>query len=107
MREAAPQQHAIGAPALHCRTFLALPGQARHARAFLAHLLDDCPATADATLCLGELVANAIIHSRSREPGGQFTVRAEIRHGERLRDPVPWDYQDVVGRYLRPGSRVL
>jgi SAM-dependent methyltransferase len=23
------------------------------------------------------------------------------------RDPVPWDYQDVVGRYLRPGSRVL
>jgi hypothetical protein len=21
------------------------------------------------------------------------------------RDPVPWDYQDVVGRYLRPGSR--
>src|SRR6266851_1125681 len=23
------------------------------------------------------------------------------------RDPVPWDYQDVVRRYLRPGSRVL
>lgn len=23
------------------------------------------------------------------------------------RDPVPWDYQDVVGRYVRPGSRVL
>src|SRR6266516_1190926 len=23
------------------------------------------------------------------------------------RDPVPWDYQDVAGRYLRPGSRVL
>jgi SAM-dependent methyltransferase len=23
------------------------------------------------------------------------------------RDPVPWDYQDIVRRYLRPGSRVL
>jgi SAM-dependent methyltransferase len=23
------------------------------------------------------------------------------------RDPVPWDYQDVVRRYLRPDSRVL
>jgi ubiquinone/menaquinone biosynthesis C-methylase UbiE len=23
------------------------------------------------------------------------------------RDPVPWDYQDLVRRYLRPGSRVL
>ena len=27
-----------------------------------------------------------------------------VRHE---RDPVPWDYQDVAGRYLRPGSRVL
>lgn len=27
-----------------------------------------------------------------------------VRHE---RDPVPWDYQDVAGRYLRPGGRVL
>jgi len=27
-----------------------------------------------------------------------------VRHE---RDPVPWDYPDVAGRYLRPGSRVL
>jgi SAM-dependent methyltransferase len=33
--------------------------------------------------------------------GWDFSV---VRHE---RDPVPWDYQDVVGRYLRPGSRVL
>jgi anti-sigma regulatory factor (Ser/Thr protein kinase)/DNA-binding XRE family transcriptional regulator len=76
------------------RAFPALPQQARQARRFLASLLDGHPAADDAVLCLSELVSNAILHSRSREPGGQFTVRVRL-HGTHLRAEVgdqggPW-----------------
>ena len=59
------------------RDFPALPQQAREARRFLASLLDGHPAADDAVLCLSELVTNACLHSRSRHPGGQFTVRIQ------------------------------
>jgi len=35
----------------------------------------------DVILCASELAANAAIHSRSRLPGGIFTVRATISPG--------------------------
>lgn len=57
------------------RTFPGTPEQVRGVRAFLAGLLDDDPAASDAVLCLSELSANAVQHSRSGEPGGTFTVR--------------------------------
>ena len=77
------------------RAFPATPAQVREARQFLAGILDGHPATDDAVLCLSELVTNATIHSRSREPGGHFRVRAE-RHGSRVRVEVtdqggPWE----------------
>jgi len=77
------------------RAFPATPAQVREARQFLAGILDGHPATDDAVLCLSELATNAIIHSRSREPGGHFRVRAEI-HGSRVRVEVcdqggPWE----------------
>ena len=59
------------------RDFPALPQQAREARRFLASLLDGRPAADDAVLCLSELITNACLHSRSRQPGGQFTVRIQ------------------------------
>ena len=76
------------------RDFPAVPPQAREARLFLAALLGGRRDADEAVLCLSELVGNACLHSRSREPGGQFTVRAQLR-GEQLRVEVrdgggPW-----------------
>jgi anti-sigma regulatory factor (Ser/Thr protein kinase) len=92
------------------RDFPALPEQAREARRFLASLLDGHPAAGDAVLCLSELVTNSCLHSRSRQPGGQFTVRVQTC-GPRLRVEVsdqggPWatptkDDQDQNGRGLQ------
>jgi anti-sigma regulatory factor (Ser/Thr protein kinase) len=36
----------------------------------------------DVILCASELAANAATHSRSRLPGGTFTVRAKISPGD-------------------------
>jgi serine/threonine-protein kinase RsbW len=57
------------------RAFPATPDQAGEARRFLAGLLAGHPATDDAVACLSELVANAIRHSRSARPDGEFSVR--------------------------------
>jgi serine/threonine-protein kinase RsbW len=76
------------------RNFPAVPAQIGSARQFLARVLDGWPTADDAALCLSELVANAILHSRSAEPGGQFTVRVQLT-GHDLRVEVadgggPW-----------------
>lgn len=80
------------------RTFLATPDQAREARQFLAGILDGGPATDDAVLCLSELVTNACMHSDSHEPGGKYTVRAQLNDGT-LKVEVsdsggPWTWSD-------------
>jgi serine/threonine-protein kinase RsbW len=76
------------------RAFAATPAQVREARRFLASVLDGHLEVGDAVLCLSELASNATIHSRSRQPGGHFTVRAEM-HSDHLRVEVhdqggPW-----------------
>ena len=76
------------------RTFPAVPAQVREARRFLAGLLDGGPAAGDALICLSELVSNAVVHSRSSQPGGTFTVRVQLAD-QRLRVEVcdqggPW-----------------
>jgi anti-sigma regulatory factor (Ser/Thr protein kinase) len=68
-------------PLTWSRAFPGTPAQAREARLFLAAILDGSTAAGDAVLCLSELAANAAIHSRSGQPGGQFTVRAELGGG--------------------------
>lgn len=76
------------------RTFPAVPAQVREARRFLAGLLDGGPAAGDALICLSELASNAVVYSRSGQPGGTFTVRVRLA-AQRLRVEVcdqggPW-----------------
>jgi serine/threonine-protein kinase RsbW len=84
--------------------------QAAQVREFLTGLLRGCPASADVILLTDELVSNALLHSESRRPGGGFSVRADIRHGESVRVEVA----DAGGQWTRrsrdssrPGGRGL
>jgi anti-sigma regulatory factor (Ser/Thr protein kinase) len=60
------------------QVFPAHPRQVSAARAFLTAVLDSCPTADDAVLCMSELASNAVLHSASRQPGGTFTVHAEV-----------------------------
>ncbi|HEV2376722.1 MAG TPA: ATP-binding protein [Streptosporangiaceae bacterium] len=66
----------IGATA--ARTFPATLDQVRQARRFLADVLAGCAVADDAVLCLSELATNAVRHSGSARPGGQFTVHVTV-----------------------------
>jgi anti-sigma regulatory factor (Ser/Thr protein kinase) len=71
---------------------LTLPGVAQSARAareFTAACLPGCPSAYEAMVCVDELVANAVQHSRSGLPGGTLTVRISA-------DPGCWLRVDVV-----------
>lgn len=61
------------------------PGEASQAsqvRADLAKITSRFPAADDLILMASELAANAITHSRSGQPGGRFTVRANLYPGD-------------------------
>lgn len=59
-------------------TFPAMPAQVSNARRLLADILVRDQRADDALICLSELATNAITHSLSRQPGGCFTVRAQV-----------------------------
>jgi serine/threonine-protein kinase RsbW len=75
-----PAPRAI-APRTTSVTYPGTTEQIRAVRTDLRGLLGDCPVADDVILCASELAANAAIHSRSRIPGGTFTVRATISPG--------------------------
>jgi serine/threonine-protein kinase RsbW len=56
------------------RRFRGGADQVLEVRRWLEDLLPDCAARADVLLLASELGTNAIVHSRSGEPGGQFSV---------------------------------
>lgn len=73
------------------RTFPGFPDQVPQARRFTGDLLNGSPAVDDATLCISELAANAILHSESA--GGAFTVRLVLGcavYGEVDDQGGPW-----------------
>jgi hypothetical protein len=77
-----------------------LPGQVRHVRRALAQALNECPVADESVLVVSELCANAAIHSNSREPGGRFTVRTEVRP----EDCVWIEVTDQGGPWDRPNG---
>jgi len=102
--------HTPAARALALRTIgVTYPGGIEHVRAVRADLralLHDCPVADDAILCTSELAANAALHSRSRLPGGTFTVRATVIPSYYVRVEVednggPWtgDRRDPTGHH--------
>ena len=54
------------------------PEQVQRVRADLAAILNECPIADETILLVSELAANAVTHSSSRKPGGQFIVRAAV-----------------------------
>jgi hypothetical protein len=73
------------------------PGGIQHVqavRADLRPLLRDCPMADEVVLCASELAANAALHSRSRLPGGTFTVVSHKTFGrfERGNDADDWHW---------------
>jgi serine/threonine-protein kinase RsbW len=62
-------------------TYPGTPEHVRIVRADLRSVLHECPMADDVILSASELAANAAIHSRSRLPGGTFTVRTKIDPG--------------------------
>jgi anti-sigma regulatory factor (Ser/Thr protein kinase) len=60
------------------RSFSGRPDQLGVARAWMTMLVEGFADAGNVVLACSELAANAIIHSRSGLPGGEFTVRACI-----------------------------
>lgn len=62
------------------RVYAGIPSEVRQVRADIASIAAECPLVDELVLIVSELAANAVLHSKSGESGGAFTVRAEI-HG--------------------------
>jgi anti-sigma regulatory factor (Ser/Thr protein kinase) len=95
--------HMSAPRALALASSLTYPGTAEHIRIVrtdLRAVLHECPMAEDVILCASELAANAAIHSRSRLPGGTFTVRAKISLGD-----YAWIEVEDDGGPRSPGIR--
>jgi serine/threonine-protein kinase RsbW len=79
------------------------PEQVHSVRADLRAFLTECPIADETILVASELAANAAIHSSSRQPGGRFIVRAEVRHGDYARIEVQDQGGVWAGHHPRDG----
>jgi anti-sigma regulatory factor (Ser/Thr protein kinase) len=75
MPELTARQAVPSAAPRYSRSYSGRAEQAGAVRRFVADALEGSPALGDAVLCASELATNAIVHSKSGLPGGQFEVR--------------------------------
>jgi serine/threonine-protein kinase RsbW len=93
-----PPQNEVASTVVYSRVFAGRTDQVHIVRASLGQALAGCPMADDAVLAASELAANAVLHSRSREHGGRFTVRAETYAGDYL-----WlEVEDGGGPWAEP-----
>ncbi len=71
-----------GHPRACTQTYPGRADQVPKVRAFVARAAAGCPAVDEVVLMADEIAANAVLHSRSGEPGGWFTVRVEVGAGQ-------------------------
>ena len=64
------------------RSYPGTRDQVHEVRADLTPLVSGCPFADDFVLLASELSANAVVHSKSGQAGGVFTVRAEVSPGD-------------------------
>ena len=93
---AAPDRGPPRAVAAASRMFGSQPAQVAQVRRFIGGVLAGYARAGDVVLCVSEFASNAILHSDSRRPGGQFIVRAGISRSGRIRAEVedlggPWE----------------
>lgn len=79
------------------------PAQVRRVRADLRVILGGCPVADETILVASELAANAVTHSSSRQEGGRFIVRAEVRPGVCVRVEVEDQGDAWAGHHPRDG----
>src|SRR5258708_19465600 len=67
------------------------PQAARESRDLVRHMLgEDHPVADDAALVASELVSNAVIHTRSGQPGGMLTLAVKVsQHPPAFSTPPP------------------
>src|SRR6266536_3504839 len=82
------------------RVFPGRNEQVAQARRFVGRVLDGCPVTDEAVLCVSELATNALLHTGSRA-GGKFEVI--VQHGESWARVAVCD----EGSPITPAARAL
>jgi serine/threonine-protein kinase RsbW len=65
-------------------SFPGLPESIRDARRQMAAVVAGIPVADDVVLCLSEVATNAVVHSRSGRPGGEFAVSVDVLAGALL-----------------------
>jgi hypothetical protein len=72
-------------------------------RAGLGAILSGCPLADETILVASELAADALTRSSSRQPGGQFIVRAGACSGDYVRVEVKDQGDSWAGHHPRDG----
>ena len=106
------RERQTGAIAAASRVFAAQPLQVAQARRFVGGVLSGVVVADDVVLCVSELASNAVLHSSSREPGGQFAVRIWMTARGAIRAEVedrggPWSPDPEAGEERGRGLLIV